>query len=117
MAPRLTPQQVALRSIPEKDWQKMVTDLMTAYGWAWWHGADNRPGKNGRVQNIRPGLPDLIACRGGRLIFAELKRETGKPTPDQVDALERLGTTPAEVYVWRPSDIEAVRLALKPEWS
>jgi Holliday junction resolvase len=104
-----------LRAITEREWQKTVTELLTQYGWAWWHGADNRP-VNGRIQNIRPGLPDLIAVRGARVIFIELKRETGKPTPEQVDALIKLDEA-AEAYLWRPSDFETALATLKPEWA
>lgn len=117
MAARLTPQEKALRSITEKDWQNTVTVLLTAYGWRWWHGADNRPGLNGRVQNIKAGLPDIIAARGDRLIFAELKRETGKTTPEQDIALTALGAAGAETYVWRPRDISVVRKVLMPGWA
>lgn len=117
MAPRLTPSEKALRSITEKDWQKTVTVLMLAYGWEWWHGADNRPGMNGRIQTVRPGLPDLIAARGNRLIFAELKRETGKTTPEQDNALRVLAATGAETYVWRPRDISDIRKILMPTWA
>ena len=115
MAARLTPQEKALRSITEREWQKTVTTLMTAYGWQWWHGADNRP-VNGRIQHVRPGLPDLIAVRGTRVLFAELKRETGKPTPEQVQALAALGGA-AEAYLWRPRDISEVRRVLMPQWA
>lgn len=114
MAARLTDQQKALRAISEAEWQKTVTVLLTAFGWRWWHAPDNRPVK-GRVQRVRPGLPDLIAVRGDRVIFAELKRETGKPTPEQVDALAALGEA-TEAYLWRPSDIDEVRRVLMPGW-
>lgn len=115
MAPRLTPSEKALRTITEREWQKSVTALMTAYGWHWWHSPDNRP-VNGRIQNIRPGLPDLIAARGSRLLFVELKRETGKTTPEQDTALAALGGTGAEIYVWRPRDIAEARQTLMPSW-
>jgi hypothetical protein len=56
------------------------------------------------------GFPDLTMVRGDRLIFAELKTEKGKVTPDQqgwIDALSVLGNGRCEVYLWRPSDIES----------
>lgn len=117
MPARLTDQERILRDTTEHHWQKIVTQIMDTYGWTWWHAPDNRPGRNGRVQNVRPGLPDLIAVRGKRLIFAELKRETGRTTPEQDDALAKLGETHAETYVWRPRDREEVLRVLAPNWS
>jgi hypothetical protein len=76
------------------------------------------------------GFPDLVLVRSARLIFAELKAEKGKTTPDQdawladlrqineyVAARSRVqiadgtwvnftGYVPPEVYVWRPADLE-----------
>lgn len=43
-----------------------------------------------------------------RLIFAELKKETGKTTPEQDEWLEALRIAGAEVYVWRPSQMREV---------
>ena len=70
------------------------------------------------------GFPDLCMVRGNRLIFAELKTETGKVSPDQqawlddLDALyacDRVGDPMqrVEVYLWRPADIdEAYRILM-----
>jgi hypothetical protein len=52
-----------------------------------------------------------------RLIFAELKKETGKTSPEQDAWLEALKIAGAEVYVWRPSQLREVIQILqkKPE--
>jgi VRR-NUC domain-containing protein len=53
------------------------------------------------------GFPDLCMVRGDRLLFAELKTDKGKVTPDQqawVDELRASGR--CEVHLWRPADIE-----------
>lgn len=71
------------------------------------------------------GFPDLCMVRGPRLIFAELKTDKGKVTPEQEAWLVDLGRVRAfmslcsftegelrpheprlEVYVWRPADLE-----------
>ena len=57
------------------------------------------------------GWPDLVLLRRFTyanvndvdIIFAELKREKGKLTPDQEETLELLRGTGHGVYVWRPS--------------
>lgn len=120
MAARLTPEQKALRTITEAQWQRTVQDIAIASGWAFYHAPDNRPivSKGGRryVQNIRAGYPDLTLVRGTRLIYAELKRETGKTTEEQDVWLQRFALAGAETYVWRPSDLEDVKKTLSPGW-
>jgi hypothetical protein len=52
--------------------------------------------------------------RRGRLIFAELKRELGKPTPEQSEWLEALSLVPGiEVFIWRPQDMAEIEGVLK----
>jgi hypothetical protein len=54
------------------------------------------------------GFPDLTMVRGDRLIFAELKTDAGKVTPDQQSWLDALNVSGrCEVYLWRPADLEA----------
>jgi hypothetical protein len=43
--------------------------------------------------------------RAGRLIFAELKTQKGKTTPEQDLWITALQASNAEVYVWRPRDL------------
>lgn len=118
MSARLTAQETMLRSITEAEWQRTVQDMLTATGWIWFHAPDNRPGKNGRVQNIKAGYPDLTAARGDRLIFIELKRETGRTTPEQIKWLTALADTGhAETYIFRPSDVARVAQVLAPNWA
>ncbi len=117
MTARLTPHEVALRAILERDWQATVETLARAHGWKTYHPPDNRPvtSRSGSryVQNIRAGFPDLVLVRGPRLVAAELKRETEHPTPDQVAWLTALREAGAETYVWRPSDLTTVRTILR----
>jgi hypothetical protein len=117
VAPRLTERQKALRTITERQWQKTVEQLLTALGWRFFHAPDNRPAKNGAIQNVKAGWPDLFAVRGERAIAIELKSETGKTSPDQDEWLAALAMTGIETYVWRPSDVEAARTALATAWS
>lgn len=117
MAARLTARDHQLRAVTERQWQTTVEAMLRANGWRFYHAPDNRPGRNGAVQNIRAGYPDLTAVRGSRLIYAELKRETGKTTPDQDSWLADLAAAGAECYVWRPSDAPALGAILAPGWT
>jgi hypothetical protein len=117
MAARLTAEDLRYRAITEADWQRKVEELLTQYGWLFYHAPDNRPGRSGHVQNIRAGFPDLVAVRGSRIIYAELKRETGKQSPAQVIWQNRLEAAGAEYYLWKPSDVTGVAQILSPQWS
>ena len=109
---RLTPEQKALRLIKEKDWQKHVMEMAKANGWLFYHAPDNKP-INGRVQNITAGFPDLVLIKPPFVIFAELKRETGKLSPAQENWLYLLKASGQEAYVWRPSQINEVLKLLR----
>lgn len=89
----------------EKDWQAQVLDLMHTYGWMTYHTFDSR--------RSEPGFPDIIAVRGGRQIAAELKRDNGIVTPEQIAWLEALRDTGVETYVWRPADFDTMHERLK----
>ncbi len=47
-----------------------------------------------------------------RVVYAELKTETGKPTQQQNDWLAALNAAGAEVYLWRPLDLADVKKVL-----
>lgn len=69
-------------------------------------------GRRGDRQWSPPGFPDLVIMQGlndprrpARLIFAELKSDTGRLRVPQHDWLRGLQRIPGiEVYVWRPDD-------------
>ena len=46
--------------------------------------------------------------RHPRVVFAELKRETGKLTPAQTEWLDDLAAAGVETYLWRPSMIDEI---------
>lgn len=112
MTARLSFEQQQLRAVTEATWQSTVLQIARLNGWRWYHAPDNRPvtARSGRryVQNVRAGFPDLVLVRGPRLIFAELKRETGRVEVEQQEWLDDLARASAEVYVWRPSDMDDV---------
>lgn len=117
MSSRLTTEDRVLRAVTEQQWQSRVTNLADFHQWRWWHAPDNRPitARSGRlyVQPVRAGFPDLVLSRGPRLVFAELKRELGRVSPEQSEWLAALAATGAETYLWRPSDWADVQATLR----
>lgn len=117
MSARLTDRDRIIRTITESEWQKTVQQMLTATGWLWYHAPDNRPGANGRIQGIKAGFPDLVAVRGNRVLYLELKRETGRTSPDQLRWLTALTDAGQEAHVFRPSDVARVAQLIAPDWA
>lgn len=71
-----------------------------------------------RSKGSRAGFPDRVLVRD-RVIFAESKREKKVATPitdDQRDWLDGLAKAGAEVYLWRPSDLDEISMILSKRW-
>jgi hypothetical protein len=60
-----------------------------------------------RSKGSQSGFPDRVLVRE-RIIFVELKREKTGPTPNQVEWLDGLAKAGAEVYLWRPGDLDEI---------
>jgi VRR-NUC domain len=52
------------------------------------------------------GFPDLVLVRE-RVMFVELKSEGNSLSPEQRRWIERLHGAAAEIYVWKPRDLES----------
>jgi hypothetical protein len=79
----------------EKTFQAAVVALAKRSGWKKYHTHDSRKSD--------AGFPDLLLVRE-RVIFAELKTESGRLTADQLNWRDWLLAAKAEWYCWRPSD-------------
>ena len=101
--------------IPEKAFLAQVIDLARHLRWRVYHSRPGmmRSGKWSTPMSGDAGWPDLAMCRGKRLIFAELKSANGEPSEDQMIWLALLDHAGAEVYLWRPADIESIERILK----
>jgi hypothetical protein len=88
-----------ISEITEKEWQAQVCKLAYYYGYLAYHTHDSRKSAS--------GFPDLCLV-GKRVIFAELKSETGKVSPNQQMWLDALRAAGAEAYLWRPSQLAEV---------
>ena len=99
----------------EKDFTSDVIQLAMLLGW--WP-AHFRPAmlRDGRwvtaVQGRGKGFPDLVMVRAQRTLYAELKMDRTRPTPEQSDWLDRLRTAGNEVYLWRPQDWREIEVTL-----
>ena len=93
----------------EAELQATVLALAGRGGWHRWHTVISRFIPRGREGDllIDKGFPDLVLARNGTVIFAELKRQKGRVTPEQKEWLELLGGV-----VWRPSDMPEIEKIL-----
>lgn len=88
-------------NLREKDFQQMVLNVAWPSGWETYHTYDSR--------RSDPGFPDLCLVRGERLLFAELKTIKGRLRDAQKHWLALLTKVPCvEVYLWRPTDWDAI---------
>lgn len=62
------------------------------------------------------GFPDWCIARE-RIIYAELKTETGHVSDAQREWLDGLAKAGGEAYLWRPSDLDEVGLILAKRWT
>ena len=70
--------------------------------------------------NSPAGFPDLVLVRNGYLIFAELKSEDGKMTPEQLEwkreleVVQNMYNASVRYFEWRPHDIDEILRVLAP---
>jgi len=107
--------------VSEKDLDRYVKDLAKVYGWSLYHQVDAVFCPTCRKPTFSkkdgPGFPDLVLAHpNGRLIFAELKSQKGPLREGQAEWLQLLAKGPAEVYIWRPSDMDTLAHILQPSY-
>lgn len=88
---------VLYADVTEKQLQQQVIDLARICGW-------QRRYHTYRSTRSEPGFPDLVLVRE-RIVFLELKTETGKLSPAQRDWLRDLAAADGETYLVRPSGL------------
>ena len=107
-------------TVREVDWQRTVCETLDVKGWTWNHTRSSigGKGKGWVTATTLKGWPDLVAWRGPRLLFIELKADAGRLTAEQQVVLVELQTVAAanayvEVHVWRPRDWDRVVAVLR----
>lgn len=88
-------QDRARPKLSEKAFQAQVVALARLLGWTCYHTHDSR--------RSTAGFPDLVLVRE-RVVFVELKSESGRPTAEQSRWLDLLRQAGAQAYLWRPAD-------------
>lgn len=94
------------RAMSEATFQRQVRKYASDHGWIVFCTHDSRRSPEGE--------PDLRLIRAStrEMVWAELKRETGKLTPRQTWAIDTLRRAGQRVYVWRPSDMDEIERTL-----
>jgi hypothetical protein len=89
-----------MTDLSEAALQRLVIDTARWAGFVHWHCVDSR--------RSLPGFPDLVLVHvnSGRLVFIELKSQTGRLRTEQLEWMGHLSLR-HEFYVWRPSDWES----------
>lgn len=89
----------------EREWQRTITDLLSALGFKWSHTYPLRTAVGWRTGTTWRGFPDVVAVRGPFLICIEAKTDTGRADPEQIDCLTRFSCIAgARAWVLRPRD-------------
>lgn len=92
--------------VSERGFQGEVMDAAQLLHWRTFHVYDSR--------RSTAGFPDIVATRGDRLVFAELKTMRGRVSRDQqdwLDALTQVRTVSA--HLWRPDSWDAIEAVLR----
>jgi hypothetical protein len=91
--------------VTEDELQDWIVGTARLLGWRIFHARVARTATGWRtaVSYDGAGFPDLVLVRE-RLVFAEIKLERGRLSPEQVVWLDVLREAGQEVHVWRPAD-------------
>jgi hypothetical protein len=94
----------------ERDLERQVKELAKLFDYKYYH--------TWRSIHSPAGFPDCALARlppaPPRLIFAELKSDHGKLSPEQIEWLNLLaGCRGTEVYLWKPADFEEIAEILR----
>lgn len=98
----------------EAEFQAQIIQLAHIYGWKHMH-ARRSIGKGRKwVTATNIPWPDLTLFHPTkqRFLIRELKTNTGKPTPQQLEVLQQLRDSGIDADIWRPNDWPAIQATL-----
>jgi hypothetical protein len=95
----------------ENEWQRQVIQLAHLHGWRVAHfrsvcvaRKDGSTRWQTPVEADGEGFPDLLLCKPGKIIVAELKRDDGRVSTEQREWLHTFELAGVAAYTWRPRD-------------
>lgn len=103
----MTEKGLSLPPLTEKLFQKQVVELAEVLGWRVYHPFLSKWSEK--------GYPDLtcVSVRQNRVIFVELKRESGKVSVHQQEWHDLLIAAGQEAYIFKPSDWDEIERQLR----
>jgi len=95
--------------ISEEEFQNQIIQLARLNHWriAHFRPAMTSQGWRTPMQGDK-GFPDLVLAKKGRIIFAELKSNSGKLSEEQRLWMRELDYDPNEYYIWCPFDLDEI---------
>jgi hypothetical protein len=97
--------RLATRAVSEKSFQAQVVKIAKIYDYEVYHTYISWKSKRGFPDLV---LVDTRVVNNRGVIYAELKKQNGQLTPDQVHWLDILGRAGQRVFLWRPSDMDEI---------
>lgn len=95
----------------ENQFAEVVMELASFRGWRVVHFRPARTEKGWRTAMTGDrGFPDLVLARNGVVLHVELKRQDGRMGLGQPEWAAAIGDS---YRLWRPSDIEEIKEALR----
>lgn len=107
---RIADRPVLAPDIREEPFRHQVRQIASMYGWAMQYHTHNSKFSDG-------GWPDEVYIHPlhSRIIFVELKTNTGRVKPKQKQWLAALHDCGLETALWRPRDIDTIISVLGPQ--
>ncbi len=103
--------------LTEEQFLIQVIEIAHLFGWSVAHfrPAMTVSGWRTPVAGDGKGFPDLVLAKDGNVIFAELKADGKKPSPEQANWIKRLGGKSCYATIWYPADFDMIVEILRME--
>ena len=88
----------------ESELQRAIVQVLAYAGWLVIHIPNQSTRGRQRWSGLKPGAPDLVAVRHGRVVFLEVKTESGRVSEKQSEMHDLLRLHGMEVRVVRDAD-------------